>query len=104
MLQRIHWIQNKDRWGQRLSINSDYTGAHPKIDLEDELIITKEAYQDLQLWQRYVSQWNHHPVIVQPVQVQITRNASHLGWGAILDKQEAAGQCNFRQHPCGQTV
>ena len=63
---------------------------------DDILIITQEARQDLTWWQKYVNQWNHRPVIVRPVQAQITTDASHLGWGAVMNNTEAAGQWNYR--------
>ena len=63
---------------------------------EDSLSITAEARKDLLWWEKYISDWNHHPVVVRPVQAILTTDASHLGWGAWMDNMEASGQWNVR--------
>ena len=80
----------------KLLLRNVYRLLQQRNSWEDQLIITKEAMQDLIWWHRYITHWNYAPVIVRPIEVQITTDASHLGWGAVCNNREASGQWNYR--------
>ena len=60
------------------------------------VVLTPPARVELQWWLHHVENWNSNPIVVRPYQIQIITDASHLGWGAVLNNQEASGQWNVR--------
>ncbi len=80
----------------KLLLRNVYRLLQQRDSWETKLVITKEAKQDLSWWAQYVTRWNFKPVVVRPIEVQITTDASHLGWGAVCNDQEALGQWNYR--------
>ena len=61
-----------------------------KKSWEQGLIIDPATRADLEWWKNAVQSWNGNPIVLEPVDVTMETDASHTGWGAICQGQEAA--------------
>jgi len=59
-------------------------------------ILTREVIQEFSWWLDSVDTWNSREICPTSIQAQVITDASHLGWGAVCNKQVASGDWNKR--------
>lgn len=80
----------------KLLLRAAYRLLRQRHSWDSTLQITADVVKELEWWLQYVTEWNMCPVIVRPVELQLTTDASHIGWGATLGELKASGQWNRR--------
>ena len=75
----------------KLLLRNIYCLSASKKSWEQDLIIDPATQADLEWWKNAVQSWNGNPIVLGPVDVIMETDASHTGWGAICQGQEAAG-------------
>lgn len=82
----------------KLLLRNVYRALSSRRNWESEVCLNTQARVELEWWLLYVDNWNQTPIIARPIDIQLTTDASHLGWGAVLETygMEASGQWNSR--------
>ena len=58
---------------------------------DSTLVLDSRTIQDLNWWLNHVSDWNGRPIRKETIDIQITTDASSMGWGAVLEHRQASG-------------
>ena len=78
----------------KLLIRNVYRLLKTRQSWQDILQLDQGTVQDLQWWMEASSCWNGCPIQQSPVEIQMSTDASSLGWGAVAMGQEAQGVWN----------
>ncbi len=63
---------------------------------EDSLCLDKCVVEELQWWLTAVDEWNCKVLDNRCIDGQLVTDASHIGWGAVYENRQAAGEWNIR--------
>jgi len=75
----------------KLKLRSLYALLRTKTSWSDILFIDECAKEDLHWWLSAIREWNGSPLKSQPIQMQISTDASDTGWGAVCGTYQASG-------------
>lgn len=76
----------------KLLLRNAYRVLKTRTTWDSEVLLTKEAKQDLLRWRSAVAGWNGAPLGHKLVEAQVETDASSWAWGAIYQNLEASGQ------------
>ena len=80
----------------KLLLRNVYRVLKTRTSWDSNVLLDSRARKDLEWWLHALDQWNGAPIKLQPVDIQITTDASSDGWGAVLSNLEASGLWNAR--------
>lgn len=75
----------------KMMLRGVYHLLSTKTSWESMLVLTDRARADLEWWQASVTQWNGGPIKKRTIDIQMTTDASSIGWGAKIMDREASG-------------
>ena len=65
-----------------------------KKEWNAQVQLTRNALQDLRLWQEMLLYWNGQTILPPPVDLCLNTDASNLGWGAVLSTSPSKTRIN----------
>jgi hypothetical protein len=65
--------------------------CHMHVGWEGSLLLSKEAIEELIWWDNNMTKWNGRTIILGAPSVEVTSDASKIGWGGVCGNQSAQG-------------
>ena len=76
----------------KLLLRNTYRLVASRCNWDSTLILDPPTIKDLTWWIQATHLWNGAPLLCKPVDIEMTTDASHVGWGATIPGLSAMGQ------------
>ena len=75
----------------KLLLRNIYKLLRQRESWHDKLTLDSGCVKDLEWWLNGLKSWNGCAVHQKPIDCQLVTDASHIGWGAVLEEKQARG-------------
>ena len=76
----------------KLLLCNAYRLVASRCNWDSTLVLDPPTIKDLTWWIQATRSWNGAPLLCKPVDIEMTTDASHVGWGATIPGLSAMGQ------------